>query len=99
MENNVINANSANTKRNRLPSSVKTYKTKDRFIELYGREAYEAWKDREVEINILKEDRRHYDVYAIVKMREDNYRQLKAAGEARSRVIAAACKANVSAAA
>lgn len=66
-------------------STLKTYKTSDLYTELYGREAYEAWKDREEEISELMRDRTHYSVADIVFLREQNFRQMKAAGERRDK--------------
>ena len=59
---------------------TKTYKTKMLYTSLYGREAYEGWKAREAEIDSLRLSRTCSKA-SIVKMYEDNLRQLKAAGE------------------
>lgn len=59
---------------------TKTYKTKMLYTSLYGREAYEGWKAREAEIDSLRLSGTCSKA-SIVKMYEDNLRQLKAAGE------------------
>ena len=59
---------------------TKTYKTKMLYTSLYGREAYEGWKAREAEIDSLRLSGT-YSKASIVKMYEDNLRQLKASGE------------------
>ena len=59
---------------------TKTYKTKMLYTSLYGREAYEVWKAREAEIDSLRLSGTCSKA-SIVKMYEDNLRQLKAAGE------------------
>ena len=50
------------------------------YTSLYGRATYEAWKAREAEIAELRASGK-YSKAEIVKMYEDNLRQLKAAGE------------------
>ncbi len=59
------------------------------FPELYGREAYETWKAREVEIDRLMLASR-LSVRNIVMLREENYRRMKAAGERRYALAAPA---------
>ena len=59
---------------------TKTYKTKMLYTSLYGRETYEGWKAREAEIDSLRLSGTCSKA-SIVKMYEDNLRQLKAAGE------------------
>ena len=62
-------------------STLKTYKTSELYTQLYGREAYEAWKAREAEITEMMHDRKRYSVAYIVSLREQNFRQMKEAGE------------------
>ena len=50
------------------------------YTSLYGRATYEAWKAREAEIAELRASGK-YSKAEIVKMYEDNLRQLKAADE------------------
>ena len=59
---------------------TKTYKTKMLYTSLYGRAAYEAWKAREAEIDSLRQSGTCSKA-SIVKLYEDNLRQLKTAGE------------------
>lgn len=59
---------------------TKTYKTSKLYTTLYGRAAYEAWKTREAEIDALRVSGK-CTKKEIVKMYEDNFRQLKSAGE------------------
>ena len=59
---------------------IHTYKTSQLYTSLYGRAAYEAWKARETEITELRASGK-YSKSEIVKMYEDNLRQLKAGGE------------------
>lgn len=59
---------------------TKTYKTSKLYTSLYGRAAYEAWKTREAEIDALRVSGK-YRKKEIVKMYEDNLRQLKSTGE------------------
>ena len=59
---------------------MKTYKTSKLYTTLYGRAAYEAWKTREAEIDALRVSGK-YSKKEIVKMYEDNLRQLKSTGE------------------
>ena len=59
---------------------TKTYKTSKLYTTLYGRAAYEAWKTREAEIDALRVSGK-YSKKEIVKMYEDNLRQLKSTGE------------------
>ena len=58
---------------------IRTYKTSELYTKLYGREAYEAWKAREAEIDALM--RQGVSRRDVVAMREDNFRRMKAAGE------------------
>jgi len=58
--------------------SLRGSETSERFSELYGREAYEAWKRREAEIDVLMASH-CWSKNDIIKMREDNYRRMKAA--------------------
>ena len=59
---------------------TKTYNTSKLYISLYGRKAYEVWRSREGEIDALRK-RGKCGKKEIAKMYEDNYRQLKSAGE------------------
>ena len=59
---------------------TKTYKTKMLYTSPYGRQAYEGWKAREAEIDSLRLSGTCSKA-SIVKMYEDNLRQLKTAGE------------------
>ena len=63
-----------------MKKEVRIYKTSKLYTSLYGRAAYEAWKVREAEIAELRASGK-YSKAEIVKMYEDNLRQLKAAGE------------------
>ena len=57
---------------------IRTYKTSELYTKLYGREAYEAWKAREAEIDALMRQG-GVSCKAIIEMREDNFRKMKAA--------------------
>ena len=57
---------------------IRTYKTSELYTMLYGREAYEAWKAREAEIDVLM--RQGVSCKIVVGMREDNFRKMKMAG-------------------
>ena len=63
-----------------MKKEVRIYKTSKLYTSLYGRAAYETWKAREAEIAELRASGK-YSKAEIVKMYEDNLRQLKAAGE------------------
>ena len=62
-----------------MNKTIRTYKASELYTKLYGRQAYKAWKAREAEIDLLM--RRGAPRNAVVKMREDNFRRMKAAGE------------------
>ena len=68
---------------------VKVMKESDLYIREYGEKAYYAWKRREAEIDAMWSSGR-YAASEIVKMREDNLRQMKAAGAARGKGMPAA---------
>lgn len=58
---------------------IRTYKTSELYTKLYGRAAYETWKAREAEIDALMH-RGGVSCKAVIEMREDNFRKMKAAG-------------------
>ena len=66
--------------------SVKVMKESDLYIREYGEKAYYAWKRRESEIDALWLSGR-CGTAEIIKMREDNLRQMKAAGAARGQEL------------
>ena len=68
---------------------VKVMKESDLYIREYGEKAYYAWKRRESEIDALWLSGR-CGTAEIIKMREDNLRQMKAAGAARGKGMPAA---------
>ena len=59
---------------------IRTYKTSELYIKLYGRAAYEAWKAREAEIDALIRQG-GVSCKAVIGMREDNFRKMKASGK------------------
>ena len=65
---------------------VKVMKESDLYIREYGEKAYYAWKRRESEIDALWLSGR-CGTAEIIKMREDNLRQMKAAGAARGQEL------------
>ena len=69
--------------------AAKVMKVSDLYIREYGEKAYYAWKRRESEIDALWLSGR-CGTAEIIKMREDNLRQMKAAGAARGREMPAA---------
>ena len=60
-----------------MKSTIKTEKTSTCFTRLYGRTAYETWKAREAEITALARIHR-YPSREVCRLREDNFRQMKA---------------------
>lgn len=62
-------------------SKVTVYKTKDLYTKEYGKMAYEAWLDRETEINACMKDRKRFDVAQIVHLRETSFRMMKAGAD------------------
>ena len=76
MMTSIVNPN----KEKLMKKVIRTYKTSELYTKLYGRETYEAWKAREAEIAELRASGK-YSKAEIVKMYEDNLRQLKAGGE------------------
>lgn len=68
---------------------VKVMKESDLYIREYGEKAYYEWKHREAAIDAMW-DSGKYDASEIAKMREDSFRQMKAAGAARGEGIPAA---------
>ena len=68
---------------------VKVMKASDLYIREYGEKAYYEWKRREAEIDAMWSSGR-YDASEIAKMREDSFRQMKAAGAARGKGMPAA---------
>ena len=68
---------------------VKVTKERDLYIGEYGEQAYYEWKHREAEIDVMWNSGK-YDASEIAKMREDNFRHMKAAGAARGKGMPAA---------
>lgn len=68
---------------------VKVMKESDLYIREYGEKAYYEWKRREAEIDAMWSSGR-YAASEIVKMREDSFRRMKAAGAARGQELPAA---------
>ena len=66
--------------------SVKVMKESDLYIREYGEKAYYEWKRREAEIDAMWSSGR-YAASEIAKMREDSFRQMKAAGAARGQEL------------
>ncbi len=62
--------------------TIKTYKASKLYVDLYGREAYEAWKTRKAEIDKMRLSGKH-SKGMIISLYEDSFRQMKAAGEHR----------------
>ena len=62
-----------------MKKEVRIYKTSKLYISLYGRAAYETWKAREAEIDALMHQG-GVSCKAVIEMREDNFRKMKAAG-------------------
>ena len=69
----------ATSRRPQKRSGVKLSKASDLYIREYGEEAYNAWKCRESEIDALMLSG-NYRKYEIIRLREDNLRQMKAEG-------------------
>lgn len=57
-------------------SVVKVMKESDLYVEEYGKEAYETWKKREEEIDKMMKSF-VCSRYEIIRLREENYRQMK----------------------
>ena len=62
--------------KNKNKNNKKVGKASVEFTRLYGREAYEAWKAREAEIDDLAKSGQ-YSVTSICRLRENNYRRMK----------------------
>ena len=77
---------------NKRPAA-KVMKVSDLYIREYGEKAYYAWKRRESEIDALWLSGR-CGTAEIIKMREDNLRQMKAAGATHGQEMPAAPCAN-----
>ena len=68
---------------------VKVTKESDLYIREYGEQAYYEWKHREAEIDTMWSSGKH-GASEIAKMREDNFRHMKAAGAVREKGMPAA---------
>ena len=77
---------------NKRPAA-KVMKVSDLYIREYGEKAYYEWKRREAEIDAMWSSGR-YAASEIAKMREDNLRQMKAAGATHGQEMPAAPCAN-----
>jgi len=60
----------------KLISTLRVMKASDRLAQLYGREAYQAWKRREAEIDALRDSKR-YARATLAEMYAENYRRMK----------------------
>jgi len=69
--------------------AVRVMKASDIYIREYGEQAYYEWKHREAEIDAMWNSGKHGSS-EIAKMREDNFRHMKAAGAARGKGMPAA---------
>ena len=69
--------------------AVRVMKASDIYIKEYGEQAYYEWKHREAEIDAMWNRGKH-GAYEIAKLREDNFRHMKAAGAAREKGMPAA---------
>ena len=64
-------------------SKIKIMNAAELYAREYGAKAYQAWLRREAEITALVRTRR-YSTREICRLREDNFRQMKAEGARRS---------------
>ena len=69
--------------------TVQVTKESDLYIGDYGEQAYYEWKHSEAEIDAMWNSGK-YEAYEIAKLREDNFRHMKAAGAASGKGMPAA---------
>ena len=67
-------------------SKIKIMNAAELYTREYGAKAYQAWLRREAEITALVRTRR-YSTREICRLREDNFRQMKAEGARRAAVL------------
>ena len=66
----------------KMKKGMKIMKAAQLYTKEYGAAAYKAYLRREAEIDALMKDKRH-TVRDICRLREDNFRRMKAEGERR----------------